>query len=149
MQNFLHLLWNKLLEPRSLRFLFVGILGAIANILLVTALVNVLRWDTVILRSLANIVATEICLVISFFVYRQFVWQVERYDWQIIMQNELPAYHVSIASVIAVRSLFLFPLMDWIGIDPALNITIGIGLGAILTYTLNEKVIFTARIPTQ
>ena len=51
------------------------------------------------------------------------------------------------ASIIAIRSLLLFPFMDWLGIDPVVNTGIGIGIGAILTYTLSEKFIFTERIP--
>ncbi|GBO52094.1 glycosyl transferase, family 2 [Pseudanabaena sp. lw0831] len=147
MQNFLQQIWLKLSEPRSLRFLVVGILGALTNILLLAALVDCLHWETTFLRSLANIIATEICLVASFFAYRQIVWQIEEFDWRLVLQTELPTYHLSIALVIAIRSLLLFPFMDWLGIDPVVNSGIGIGIGAILTYTLSEKFIFTARIP--
>ena len=147
MQNFLQQIWLKLSEPRSLRFLVVGILGAITNILLLAALIDGLHWETTFLRSLANIIVTEICLVASFFAYRQIVWQIEEFDWQLVLQTELPTYHLSIASVIVVRSLLLFPLMDWLGIDPVVNTAIGIGIGAILTYTLSEKFIFTERKP--
>jgi putative flippase GtrA len=57
MQNFLQQIWLKLSEPRSLRFLVVGILGATTNILLLEALVDCLHWDTTFLRSLANVTA--------------------------------------------------------------------------------------------
>ena len=145
MQNFLQKIWLKLSQPRTLRFLVVGILGAITNILLLAALVDCLHWETTFLRSLANIIATEICLVTTFFAYRQIVWQIEEFDWRIVLQTELPTYHLSIASVIIIRSLLLFPFMDWLGIDPVMNTAIGISLGAILTYTLSEKFIFTER----
>ena len=147
MQNFLQQIWLKLSEPRSLRFLVVGTLGAITNILLIAALVDCLHWETTFLRSLANIMATEICLVASFFAYRQIVWQIEDFDWRLVLQTELPNYHLSIASVIVIRALLLFPLMDWLGIDLIVNTGIGIAIGAILTYTLSEKFIFTAKIP--
>ena len=147
MQSFLQQIWLKLSDPRSLRFLVVGILGATTNILLLAALVDCLHWETIFLRSLANIIATEICLVASFFAYRQMVWQIEEFDWQLVLQTELPTYHLSIASVIAIRSLLLFPFMDWLEIDLVVNTGIGIGIGAILTYTLSEKFIFTERKP--
>ena len=147
MQNFLQQIWLKLSEPRNLRFLVVGILGATTNILLLEALVDCLHWDTTFLRSLANVIATEICLVATFFAYRQIVWQIEEFDWRFVLQTELPTYHLSIASVIAIRSLLLFPFMDWLGIDLVMNTGIGIGIGAILTYTLSEKFIFTEREP--
>jgi putative flippase GtrA len=147
MQNFLQQIWLKLSEPRSLRFLIVGILGAITNIALIAALVDCLHWETAFLRSLANIIASEISLVATFFAYRQIVWQIEEFDWRLILQTELPTYHLSIASVIAIRSLLLFPFMDWLEIDLVVNTGIGIGIGAILTYTLSEKFIFTERKP--
>ena len=147
MLNFLHKIWTKLLEPRSFRFLLVGMLGALSNILILLALVDFLHWETIFLKSLANVIATEICLVASFFSYRQFVWQIRPFDWRSVLQSELLNYHISIASVIAIRSLLLFPFMDWIGLDPATNTLIGVGIGAILTYTLSEKLIFVAKIP--
>jgi dolichol-phosphate mannosyltransferase len=147
MLNFLHQIWTKLIEPRSLRFLLVGMLGALSNILILLALVDLLHWETIFLKSLANVIATEICLVASFFSYRQFVWQIETFDWRSVIQSELLNYHISIASVIIIRSLLLFPFMDWLGLDPAINTVIGIGIGAGLTYTLSEKLIFAAKIP--
>ena len=147
MLNFLHQIWTKLIEPRSLRFLLVGMLGALSNILILLALVDLLHWETIFLKSLANVIATEICLVASFFSYRQFVWQIETFDWRSVIQSELLNYHISIASVITIRSLLLFPFMDWLGLDPAINTVIGIGIGAGLTYTLSEKLIFAAKIP--
>jgi len=147
MLNFLHQIWTKLIEPRSLRFLLVGMLGALSNILILLALVDLLHWETIFLKSLANVIATEICLVASFFNYRQFVWQIETFDWRSVIQSELLNYHISIASVIIIRSLLLFPFMDWLGLDPAINTVIGIGIGAGLTYTLSEKLIFAAKIP--
>ncbi|PZO36425.1 MAG: hypothetical protein DCF19_21760 [Pseudanabaena frigida] len=147
MQDFLQQLLAKLVEPRSLRFLLVGILSAIANVLILVVLIDFWHWDTMFWRSLANIVATEICLLICFFAYRQFVWQIPDFEWQTVLRNELPTYHLSIASVIAIRSFLLFPVMDWMGIDPVVNTVIGVGTGAVLTYTLSDKFIFTAKIP--
>jgi len=118
MLNFLHQIWTKLIEPRSLRFLLVGMLGALSNILILLALVDLLHWETIFLKSLANVIATEICLVASFFSYRQFVWQIETFDWRSVIQSELLNYHISIASVITIRSLLLFPFIDWLGLDP-------------------------------
>ncbi|PZV11737.1 MAG: hypothetical protein DCF20_18900 [Pseudanabaena sp.] len=147
MHNFLQKIWLKLLEPRSLRFLLVGGVGALTNILLLAALVDSLHWETTFLRSIANIMITEICLIASFFANRQIVWQIEEFNWRLVLQTELPSYHLSIAMVIAIRSLLLFPLMDWLGIDPVVNTGIGIGIGATLTYALSEKFIFTERMP--
>jgi len=133
---------QKLWRQRSFRFLFVGILLTLVNILLIIVLVNVFNLNTPLLRSLGNACATEICLIISFFCYRQFVWQVEKLRWQEICLRELPKYHLSVAAIISIRVLLLFPLLDWFGMHPALNTMIGIALGALSSYALNNKFVF-------
>jgi dolichol-phosphate mannosyltransferase len=145
MQNFLRQIWLRLSEPRSLRFLVVGILGAITNILLLEALVDCLDWETTFLRSLANIMATEICLVASFFAYRQIVWQMETISWPDVLCRELPRYHLSIAWVIIIRIFLLFPLLDWLGLHHTFNTMLGISLGAVLSYILNDKLVFNVQ----
>jgi dolichol-phosphate mannosyltransferase len=104
--------------------------------------VDVFNLNTPLLRSLGNAFATEICLLISFFCYRQFVWQLEKLRWQEIYLRELPKYHVSVASVISIRVILLFPLLDWLGIHPALNTMIGITFGSLSSYALSDKFVF-------
>ena len=67
---------QKLWRQRSFRFLFVGVLLTLLNILLIIVIVDIFNLNTPLLRSLGNACVTEICLLISFFCYRQFVWQV-------------------------------------------------------------------------
>lgn len=135
-------LLQKFWRQRSFRFLFVGALLTLVNVLLIIALVNIFNLNTPLLRSLGNLFATEICLLISFFCYRQFVWQVEKLGWQEICLRELPKYHLSVATVISIRVLVLFPLLDWLGLHPALNTMIGIALGALSSYALSDKFVF-------
>jgi dolichol-phosphate mannosyltransferase len=143
--NRLLALLQKLWLQRSFRFLFVGVLLTLLNILLIVVLVNIFNLNTPLLRSLGNACATEICLLISFFCYRQFVWQAEKLRWQEIYLRELPKYHLSVASVISLRVLILFPLLDWLGMHPALNTMIGIALGAVSSYALSDKFVFNVR----
>ncbi len=144
-RNRLLILLQKFWRQRSFRFLFVGVLLTLINVLLIMALVSIFKLNTPLLRSLGNACATEICLLISFFCYRQFVWQVEKLPWQEIYLRELPKYHLSVASVISIRVLLLFPLLDWFGMHPALNTMIGIALGAVSSYALSDKFVFNVR----
>ena len=137
--------YQKILGQQIVRFLFVGILTTLANVILIQILIKYLNLNTPLLRSLGNACVTEICLLISFFCYRQFVWQVEKLRWQEIYLRELPKYHVSVASVISLRVLILFPLLDWLGMHPALNTMIGIALGAVSSYALSDKFVFNVR----
>jgi len=138
-------LLRKFWRQRSFRFLLIGALLTLVNVLLIIALVDIFNLNTPLLRSLGNAVATEVCLLISFFCYRQFVWQVEILRWQEIYLRELPKYHLSVATVISIRVLVLFPLLDWLGIYPALNTMIGIALGALSSYALSDKFVFNVR----
>jgi dolichol-phosphate mannosyltransferase len=137
--------YQKIWGQQIVRFLFVGILTTLANVILIQILIKYLNLNTPLLRSLGNACVTEICLLISFFCYRQFVWQVEKLRWQEIYLRELPKYHVSVASVISLRVLILFPLLDWLGMHPALNTMIGIALGAVSSYALSDKFVFNVR----
>jgi dolichol-phosphate mannosyltransferase len=141
MQEALQKLWNQ----RGVRFIFVGGLTTFANILLISIFVKYLNLNTPLLRSLSNAFATEICLLLSFFCYRQFVWQAKSFHWQKVLRYELPIYHLSVVSVIALRILLVFPLLDWLGVHHALNTLIGIVLGAALSYALSDKFVFDVR----
>jgi dolichol-phosphate mannosyltransferase len=143
--NLVLIFLQKLWRQRSFRFLFVGVLLTLVNILLIIALVNIFNLNTPLLRSLANGFAIEICLLLSFFCYRQFVWQIEILYWPDVLRRELPLYHLSVAWVITIRIFLLFPLLDWLGVHHALNTMIGIALGAVLSYYLSNKFVFNIR----
>ena len=138
MQSILKNFWRQ----RSFRFIFVGAITTLANILLINLLVSYFKLNDPILKSLGNAFATEICLLLSFFCYRQFVWQAVWMGWQKVLFHELPRYHLSIISVIVIRIFLLFPLLDWLGVHYSLNTLIGIALGAASSYTLSNKFVF-------
>jgi dolichol-phosphate mannosyltransferase len=141
MQETLQKFWSR----RIVRFIFVGSLTTFTNILLITILVKYLNLNTPLLRSLGNAFAAEVCLLLSFFCYRQFVWQAKSFHWHKVLLYELTIYHLSVASVLALRILLLFPLLDWLGIHHALNALIGIALGAASSYALSDKFVFNVR----
>jgi len=143
--KFMSRIWIKLWSQRTFRFLFVGTLCMIINILLIIIFIDLLHWNTYLWRSLANAISIEIGVLVSFFAYRYYVWQVDGFEWQQILRRELPIYHISIAFVLSIRIFGLFPLLDWLGIHHAINTMIGIALGAVLSYNLNQNVIFSSR----
>ncbi len=140
-------IWIKLWSQQTFRFLFVGTLCMMINVLLIIILIDWLHWNTYLWRALANAISIESGVLASFFAYRHYVWQVARFEWQQILFRELPIYHISIAFVLSIRIFALFPLLDWLGIHHAINTMIGIALGAVLSYNLNQKVVFPNRTP--
>jgi dolichol-phosphate mannosyltransferase len=139
-KNYSSHLWEK----RGVRFLLIGGLCALFNVILIFALVNLLNWNTPFWRSLANLISTEMGLILSFFAYRNFVWQVSDWQWSQIFKKELPAYHLSALAIISARVLVIFPLLDLLGVHYAINTTICIALGSVLSYAINEKLVFKA-----
>ena len=117
------------------------------NVLLIIILIDWLHWNTYLWRSLANAISIEVGVLVSFFAYRHYVWQVAGFEWQQILRRELPIYHISIAFILSIRIFALFPLLDWLGIHHAINTMIGIALGAVLSYNLNQKVVFPNQTP--
>jgi dolichol-phosphate mannosyltransferase len=139
-KNFLSQLWGS----RKVRFLLIGGLCTLFNLLLIVALVNLLNWNAPFWRSLANLISTEVSLILSFFAYRKFVWQVCHWQWSQIFSKELPAYHLSGLAIISVRVLIIFPSLDLLGVHYSINIIASIALGSLLSYVVNEKLVFKA-----
>lgn len=136
-------LWIK----RSVRFLAIGILSSVANVVLIVAIINifnlVFNWDSSLERAIANLIATEIGLIIAFLAYRLIVWEVKEWEWRKILITELPVYHVSMGVAISTRVFLLFPLLDGWGLPPALSTSICIALSSLFTYAINEKITFS------
>jgi len=59
MQKFLQQLWQK----RGLRFLLIGGLCTLVNVILIVAIVNLFYWNTPFWRSLANLIAIAITFI--------------------------------------------------------------------------------------
>lgn len=61
-------------KQQIFRYLFFGIITAIFNVVLIYIIIETWKLNTQILRNLANLIAIEISLLFSFFVYRNWVW---------------------------------------------------------------------------
>ena len=61
---------NKASFAKISKFLMGGGFAALLNLSLIYGLITLLGWDTPLLRNLANLVAIELSLIASFFIYR-------------------------------------------------------------------------------
>ena len=132
----------KLFQQRVIKFLFSGAVSAAFNLLLIFIFIEWLDWQTVLLRNLANIIAIEISVIFSFFVYRIWVWTGGVWRIKSILFKQLPLYHLAAGTVILLRVAIIFPLLDRIGVDYLINTTIGIILGAIINYLISDRLVF-------
>ncbi|MEM1172885.1 MAG: hypothetical protein AAGJ08_28380 [Cyanobacteria bacterium P01_H01_bin.35] len=69
-------------------------------------LIEWLGLNTPTLRNVANLIAIELSLLFSFFVYRIWVWPGGSWTFREVVARKLPLYHVS-AGVAVVARIFL------------------------------------------
>jgi dolichol-phosphate mannosyltransferase len=128
--------------PRFIRFLFFGGSAAAVNILLMYLLVDLLGLRSVLQQNIANALSIEISLLYSFAVYRLFVWGGTQNAFRIRWYVQLARYHWASAITATLRSFFLFPVLQWLGVHYLVNTLVGIGIGCLLNYNLSGKYVF-------
>ena len=133
---------KKLLQKQAFRYLICGLLTAIFNVLLISGMIEILRLNTPVLRNLANLSSTEISLLFSFFVYKIWVWTGGTWEIKKVLFYQIPLYHVSAGMSVATRIFILFPILDWVGVNPSINTLVGILVGAVLNYKISDKLVF-------
>jgi dolichol-phosphate mannosyltransferase len=136
-----HLLGSKLIK-----FLLGGGLSAGVNLALIFLLIEQLGFNSPVLRNAANLIAIEISLVFSFFVYRLFVWPGGSWRFRAVFLKQLPLYHISAGSAVLARVLLVFPLLDFFQVPYFLNTLVGVLLSASINYFLSDRFVF--RQPT-
>ena len=127
---------------KILKFLFCGLITAAFNIAVIYILVEQWQFDTPFLKNLANLIAIEISLIFTFFVYKKWVWSKSKWRIQTIVKKEIPLFHISTVLAIALRSFIIFPIINWLGINYLLNTLIGIALGSVINYLACDKIVF-------
>lgn len=131
------------LRKKQTRYICFGGITALFNLALMWLLFEHLDLNTPLQRNLANLFAIEISVIFSFFVYRLGVWVDLSWKLRHVLLRQIPLYHLSTATTISLRTLLIFPLFDWVGIQPMFNTLIGIIVGAIISYYLNDKITFS------
>ena len=136
---------KKLLRQRIFKFLIGGGVSTAVNVLLIFAMIELLGLDTPVLRNIANAASIELSLLFSFFVYRTWVWPGGTWTVREVLWRQIPLYHVSAGTAVIIRILILFPLLDWLGINYAINTLVGVLLGAGLNYVISDRLVFRTK----
>lgn len=133
---------RKLFRQRGIKFLIGGGVAAAFNLILIFVLVEWFGLTTPLLKNLANIIAIELSLVFSFFVYRIWVWSGETWQLKALLLHQLPLYHFSAGTAVLLRVLIVFPLLNQLGVDYRVNTIIGVLLSAVLNYIISDRLVF-------
>jgi len=132
----------RFLKGRVFKFLVGGGIAALLNVFLIYALVDYLGLDTVWLRNVSNVLAIEASLVLSFFIYREWVWEDAQPIGSGVVPRQLLLYHFSAGSAFATRALIVFPLLDVLAVHYVINTLVGISVGAVINYTISNRLVF-------
>ena len=130
-----------------MRFLFFGGSAAALNVVLIWAMVDLLKWNTVIWRNLANVASVELSLLYSYVVYRVFVWNDLTGSFRESIPLQLLKYHGSAGAAIVTRWFLLFPLLDLAGTNYLLNTVIGAAVSCVLNFVLSSRFVFVVDKP--
>ena len=136
---------SKLLQQRVIKFLFGGGVAAAFNLLLIFVLIEWLGFTTPLLRNVANVIAIELSLILSFFIYRIWVWPGGVWKISAVLFKQLPLYHLSAGTAVLLRVLVVFPLLDKLGVSYGINTLIGILLSAVINYLISDRLVFKDR----
>ncbi|WP_446364750.1 GtrA family protein [Coleofasciculus sp. G3-WIS-01] len=133
---------RKFFRNKIVRFLFCGGITAAFNVILIYILIEGFGLNTPVLRNLANVLAIEVSLIFTFFVYKIWVWSGGTWRLGVVLGKELPLFHISSGVAISIRSFLIFPILDWLNVHYTINTLTGILIGSILNYFVCDKIIF-------
>ncbi len=133
---------EKMLNPKIIKFLFGGGLAAALNLLLIYLIIEKLGFNTGFLRNIANVISIEISLIFSFFIYRSWVWTGGVWNLREVFLRQLPLYHVSAGVAVLTRIFLIFPILDWLTVNYAINTIVGALVSASLNYLISDRFVF-------
>ncbi|BAQ64557.1 glycosyltransferase [Geminocystis sp. NIES-3709] len=134
---------NNILSGKVVKFLLGGGIATAINLLLIFLLIDKLGFDTPFLHNVANIISIELSLIASFFIYRIWVWRGGSWNWFNVLFKQLPLYHVSAGTAIITRVFFVFPVLDWLGVNYAVNTVLGALISASLNFIISDRFVFS------
>ncbi len=130
---------------RIFRFLISGAIAAAFNLFLISFLIDFCGWNTPFLKNVSNIISIEASLILSFFIYRIWVWKDSNLSTKKIFISQLLLYHFSASVAIALRVLLIFPLLDILGVSYSINTLLGVALSASFNYVISDRLVFRTR----
>ncbi|WP_013334399.1 GtrA family protein [Gloeothece verrucosa] len=135
-------------KQQILRYIVCGVITAIFNVVFIYILIETFKINTPVFRNIANLVAIEISLLFSFFVYKTWVWSSYKSSRKEILWKQIPRYHISCGVVVVSRIFLIFPILDWLKVNYQINTLIGIALGSVINYIISDKWVFNNKTNT-
>ena len=129
-------------KDKVLNFFIIGVILTILNLSLIYFFIEVLLFNTTFLENIANIIAIEIGIILSFFLNRKFTWKSSKNNDYIFTQ--LIKFH-SVVGLTAVLRIVCFILFQYIGVKYFFNTLICIIISAIFNFVLYDLKVFNEK----
>jgi len=129
------------LNERVKRFLIVGSSAAIVNFALMIIFVEALFFNTYVLKNIANAISIEVSVFYNFLLSRIWTWGDAPKRQGKGLVSQFVSFNLAALTGILVRIL-IFAALERIDVFYLLNLTIGIGLAALVDFVLYDKLIF-------
>jgi putative flippase GtrA len=127
---------------RVVRFCVVGGIAAVINLAVMYGFVDVMAFDTFVLRNIANGLSLACGMSAAFILNRAWTWSDAKRETGIALVRQFLMFCSSAALGIALR-IGTFALMDYFwGIPYLINVTLGIGLAASVDFILYDRIVF-------
>ncbi|TRU70514.1 MAG: glycosyltransferase [Microcystis viridis Mv_BB_P_19951000_S69] len=133
---------QKIINNKILKFILGGGVAASINLLFIFIFIEWLGFNTPNLRAIANAISIEISLLASFFIYRIWVWTGGNWTLKDVLLRQIPLYHFSAGVAVISRIFLIFPLLDRLGVNYAINTLVGVIVSAVLNYLISDRLIF-------
>lgn len=137
--------YKNFIDKKIIRYIFCGLITAVFNIVIIDLIIRFANITSPLMENIANAIAIEISLIFSFFVYKMWVWTAETWHWSDIFKKEIPKFHITFGGSVLARIFVIFPLLNWLGVNYQINTLIGIGIGAVVNYTISDKWVFAKK----
>lgn len=126
---------------RVKKFFIVGLSAAFVNLAFMVLFVEVFWLKTYFLKNLANILSIEISIIYHFVLSRAWTWSDAPKKKGKDLIAQCISFHAANLAGMAVRVL-MFAALERIGVFYVLNVVLGIGVAAVMSYMLYDRIVF-------
>lgn len=129
------------LTERVKKFLIVGSSAAVVNFAVMIIFVEYFFFNTYLLKNIANVLSMEIGGFYNFILSRRWTWGDSPKKRGTDLITQFVSFNLAALTGISIR-VIIFAILEKFGVFYLLNLTIGIGLGALVNFILYDKLIF-------
>ena len=131
----------KIEYKRVQKFFVVGVSAAVVNLGSMALFVELLDFEGYFSRNLANVISMELSIAYAFMCNRLWTWYDAPRKKRAQLLGQFFLFHLAALTGALVR-IGLFALLDFCGLYYLFNVTLGIGVAAVIDFVLYDRIVF-------